>query len=199
MPFKITNFSIIPQQKNKFVQPVQLHYSQDGHTHTWEAVKSHESVSILLYHTEKHAFLLVKQFRPPVYMNNKQHLWTYELCAGIVDKEKSLQEIIQEEINEECGYDVPLEEIEKISSFFTNVGVTGSQQHLFYAVIDESMKVHAGGGINNEKIILEFIPLSEAKSFLFNEDLAKTPALMFSFYWYFERYGMTRQRPPTDE
>ena len=190
MPFEITNFSVIPQHANKFVQQVQLSYSQDGNKRTWEAIKSHESVAVLLYHTEKHAFLLVKQFRPPVYMNYKQHLCTYELCAGHVDKKASMKQIIREEINEECGYDVPLGKIEKINSFFTNVGITGSQQHLFYATIDRSMRVHAGGGVNNEQIILEFIPLAKAKSFLFNEDLAKTPALMFSFYWYFEQYGM---------
>ncbi|MDX2496093.1 MAG: NUDIX hydrolase [Desulfuromusa sp.] len=190
MPFEITNFHVVPQQQNKFVRQVQLHYSQDGNVRTWEAVKSHESVSVLLYHAEKKAFLLVKQFRPPVYMNYKKHTCTFELCAGLVDKKEPLKQIIREEINEECGYDVPLEKIEKINSFFTNVGITGSQQHLFYARIDRSMKVHAGGGVNNEQIILEFIPLAEAKAFLFNEDLAKTPALMFSFYWYFEQYGM---------
>lgn len=190
MPFEITDFRVVPEQQNKFVKQVHLHYSQDGNVRTWEAVKSHESVAVLLHHIEKKAFLLVKQFRPPVYMNYKKHTCTFELCAGIVDKKKSLKQIIREEIDEECGYDVPLTKIEKITSFFTNVGVTGSQQHLFYAPIDESIKIHAGGGINNEQIILEFIPISEAKAFLFNEDLAKTPALMFSIYWYFEQYGV---------
>ena len=75
MPFEITNFSIVPQQKNKFVQPVQLHFLQDGHVRTWEAVKSHDSVSILLYHVDRQAFLLVKQFRPPVYMNDNIFLF----------------------------------------------------------------------------------------------------------------------------
>jgi len=190
MPFEITDFRVAPEQQNKFVKQVQLHYSQDGNVRTWEAVKSHESVSVLLHHIEKKAFLLVKQFRPPVYMNYKQHTCTFELCAGLVDKQESLKQIIREEIDEECGYDVPLTKIEKITSFFTNVGITGSRQHLFYATIDSSMKVHEGGGVNNEQIILEFIPLSEAKAFLFNEELAKTPALMFSFYWYFEQYGV---------
>lgn len=33
----------------------------------------------------------------------------YELCAGIVDKAKSLAHIAQEEILEEVGYNVPVE------------------------------------------------------------------------------------------
>ena len=189
MPFEITDFSIASQQQCKFVQPVQLHYSQDGKKRTWEAVKSHDSVSVLLYHREKNAFLLVKQFRPPVYMTHNRTC-TYELCAGIVDKDVSLEQITREEIDEECGYAVPLSGLEKISSFFNNVGVTGSQQHLFFATIDESMKIHSGGGVSSEQIILEFVPLSEARDFVYNENFVKTPGLMFAFYWFFERYGI---------
>ena len=188
MPFKITDFSVVPQQEHKFVQPVELHYLQDGQERTWEAVKSHDSVSVLLYHSDKKAFLLVKQFRPPIYMTHNRTC-TYELCAGIVDKQKPLEQITLEEIDEECGYAVPLAALEKVSSFFTNVGITGSQQHLFFATIDESMKIHNGGGICGEQIILEFVPLSKAREFLYNESLAKTPGLMFSFYWFFEKFG----------
>ncbi len=187
MPFKIANFTVTPPHGSKFVQPVQLNYLQDGKERSWEAVKSHDSVSVLLYHRDKNAFLLVKQFRPPVYMTH-QRTCTYELCAGIVDKDVSLEQITQEEIDEECGYAVPLSGLEKISSFFNNVGVTGSQQHLFFAIIDESMKIHSGGGVCSEQIILEFVPLSEARAFVYNENFPKTPGLMFAFYWFFERY-----------
>ncbi len=198
MSFEITNFSIIPQQKNSFVKPVQLQYSQNGAERTWEAVKSHDSVSVLLYHSDKNAFLLVKQFRAPVYMNHKKHTCTYELCAGIVDKDISRKQIAKEEIDEECGYDVPECEIRKISSFFTNVGVTGSRQDVFYATINETMKIHSGGGVHNEQIDLKYVPLDEARTFLFNEDLAKTPGLMFAFYWFFEQYGNNGERVPIE-
>ena len=42
---------------------------------------------------------------------------TYELCAGIVDKNVSLAEIAKMEVLEECGYDVPIDSIEKVTSF----------------------------------------------------------------------------------
>ncbi len=187
MPFKIVNFTVAPQQEQKFVQPVQLNYLQNGTQRSWEAVKSHDSVSVLLYHREKKSFLVVKQFRPPVYMTHKRSC-TYELCAGIVDKQTSLEQITLEEIDEECGYAVAPENLEKISSFFTNVGITGSKQHLYFATIDESMKVHSGGGISDEQIVLEFIPVATAREFLFDEQFAKTPGLMFAFYWFFDRY-----------
>jgi len=186
---QIENFKLKPLKQSRFVNPIQLEYKQSGVQKVWEAVKSHDSVAILLYHREKEAFLIVKQFRPPVYMNDKNHSLTYELCAGIVDKDASLEQIAKEEINEECGYDVELDTIEEGTSFFTNVGVSGSQQTLFFSQIDESMKVHEGGGIHDEQIVLEFIPLSEAKAFIFDTSKAKTPGLMFAFYWFFETFG----------
>lgn len=43
--------------------------------------------------------------------------YTLELCAGIVDKNKSLAEIAAEEVFEECGYKVALEKLEYIIQF----------------------------------------------------------------------------------
>ena len=40
---------------------------------------------------------------------------TYEMCAGIVDKDCSVEQIAKEEVLEECGYDVPLRHLEKIT------------------------------------------------------------------------------------
>jgi UDP-sugar diphosphatase len=184
---KIEKFKTSDLMDTKFVHPVKISYTQNGIDKNWEAVKSFDSVAILLYHSEKNAFILVKQFRPPVYLNDKSKLCTYELCAGIVDKDKSLLEIAKEEIDEECGYNVPLVNIEKITSFYTNVGVSGGCQTLFYAQVDDSMKEHNGGGINDEQIELMYLPIDDYKEFMFDESKAKTPGLMFSFMWFMEK------------
>ncbi len=183
---KIEEFKTNPLKDTKFVHPVKITYKQNGKKKAWEAVKSFDSVAVLLYHEQKDAFLLVKQFRPPVYLNDSSKLCTYELCAGLVDKKKPLDVIIQEEIDEECGYQVPLENIEKVTSFYTNVGISGGCQSLFFARIDESMKVHAGGGIRDEEIELIFLPVKDFKKFMYKEEFAKTPGLMFSFMWFME-------------
>ena len=86
----IENFVITKLTNPSFVKPVRLNYSINQSEKTWEAVKSHDSVAVLLYHTTKDAFLLVKQFRAPVFMNHDNYKFTYELCAGIVDKDISL-------------------------------------------------------------------------------------------------------------
>lgn len=180
----IEDLEISELKDTKFIHPVKVTYNQNGKSKTWEAVQSHNSVAILLYHTQKKAFLLVKQFRVPVYLNDSSKTFTYELCAGLVDKDKSLEEIAQEEIDEECGYHVKLNDILKITSFYTNVGISGGCQHLFFAKIDESMRIHDGGGINDEQIELLFLPIEESDELIFDESKAKTPGLMFSFYWF---------------
>jgi UDP-sugar diphosphatase len=180
----IENLEISELKETKFIHPVKVTYSQNGKNKTWEAVRSHNSVAVLLYHTQKNAFLLVKQFRAPVFLNDNSKTFTYELCAGLVDKDKSLEEIVKEEIDEECGYNVPLNDIKKVTSFYTNVGISGGCQHLYFTKIDESMKIHDGGGINDEEIDVMYLPLEQSDEFIFDESKAKTPGLMFAFYWF---------------
>lgn len=180
----IENLEISTLEDTKFIKPLKVTFNLNGKRKTWEAVRSHDSVSILLYHTQKNAILLIKQFRVPVYLNDKSQTFTYELCAGLVDKEKSLEEIAIEEIDEECGYEVNKKDIQKVTSFFTNVGISGAKQHLYFAKIDESMKIHDGGGVNDEQIELYFLPINSIDEFIFDESKAKTPGLIFSLYWF---------------
>lgn len=180
----IENVEICELKDTKYIKPLKIKFTQNGISKTWEAVRSHDSVSILLYHIERKAFLLVKQFRIPVYLNDKSIKFTYELCAGLIDKDKSIEEIAIEEIDEECGYCVKIENLQKVTSFFTNVGISGGCQHLFFAKINESMKIHEGGGVNDEQIELYFLPIEKSDELIFDESKAKTPGLMFSFYWF---------------
>jgi UDP-sugar diphosphatase len=184
----IENIRIEPLKSGKFIKPVQINYRHDGKDLSWEAVQAHDSVAVLLYHREYECFLLVKQFRPPVYLNNSDG-YTYELCAGIVDKPLSLKEIAKEEVLEECGYELSLDGIEKITTFYTSVGFAGSKQTLYFAEVDESMHTQKGGGVGVESIEVVKLPLKDAKDFIYNESYAKTPGLMFAFMWFFSKNG----------
>ncbi|MDD2791303.1 MAG: NUDIX hydrolase [Sulfurimonas sp.] len=169
-----------------YIKPVKIHYTQKEVQKTWEAVISHDSVAILLWHSEKEAFITVKQLRVTVLNTHKIDGYTYELCAGIVDKDASKVQIAKEEILEECGYDIPLESITKITSFYTSVGISGARQTLYFAQCDSSMQVSQGGGIHDEDIEVVYIPLHEAKTFMFDESRHKTPGMMMAFYWFFD-------------
>ncbi|MDX9756066.1 MAG: NUDIX hydrolase [Sulfurimonas sp. RIFOXYD12_FULL_36_11] len=176
----------------KFVQAVEINYSYKGSIRRWEAVVVHDSVAVLLWHKEKNAFILVKQLRATVLNKNPNNGMMYELCAGIVDKNKPLKEIAKEEVLEECGYDIPLESLKKISSFYTSVGISGNYQTLYYAECDESMKVNEGGGLEDEDIEVVYIPLEHAKEFMFDESYQKTTGVLMSFYWFFDTITQTR-------
>ena len=172
-----------------FIKPKCVVYRQKGIQKRWEIVETHDSVAILLYHRDKEAFVLVKQFRPAVYLKNGEG-YTYELCAGLIDKAgKSIEEIAKEEVFEECGYDLSNRQIVRITSFFTAVGFAGGEQTLFFAEVDETIHTGKGGGIEDEEIEVVYLPLSEARSFMFDETKAKTPGLLFAFMWFFEQYG----------
>jgi UDP-sugar diphosphatase len=182
----LKNFKLHPLVDAKFINTSLATYEQNGVKKSWEIVQAHDSVAILIYHKEKDAFVLVEQYRPAVYLNNDNGL-TIELCAGIVDKNLSLEQIAKEEIEEECGYDIALGRIEEITSFHTSVGFAGSKQILYYAEVDESMKVSEGGGVDAEMIEVVYLPIKKAKALIYDVNIAKTPGLMFAFMWWFEQ------------
>lgn len=182
----IENFKLNKLVNPQYVSAALVTYTQNGVDKDWEVVKAHDSVSILIYHKSKDAFVVVKQFRPAVYLNNNNGM-TIELCAGIVDKNLSLAEIAKEEVEEECGFEVDVEDLEKITSFHTSVGFAGSKQMLYYVEVDENMQIHDGGGVDDEQIEVIYLPVNEAKQFIYDESIAKSPGLMFAFMWYFEK------------
>ncbi len=180
----IEDLRISPLKETNYIKPLKVNFTLNGIKKSWEAVRSHDSVAVLLYHKEKESFLFVKQFRVPVYLNDKNITYTYELCAGLVDKNMTLEEIVSEEIDEECGYKVDIKDIKKITSFFTNVGISGARQYLYFATISQEQKIHSGGGINDEQIELFFLEKNKIDEFIFDESKAKTPGLIFSLYWF---------------
>ena len=111
---------------------------------------------------------------------------SYELCAGIVDQQKPIIEIAQSEILEETGYQVPLSGIEKLFTHQTT-GESGWNETVFYAEVTDEMKVAEGGGNADEGefIDLFYLPLSEAKQFVFDDSFTKTGTEIAAFTWYF--------------
>ncbi|XP_059504908.1 uridine diphosphate glucose pyrophosphatase NUDT14 isoform X2 [Stegostoma tigrinum] len=140
---EVEDVEIGPCLNSRYLRLQRVHFTQNGARKYWDFMKTHDSVSILIFNTTRECFILVKQFRPAVYMcecarqgmlpddettaDDSSQLGkllpasagiTYELCSGIVDKPGlSLQQIAKEEVLEECGYDVPVESLQKITSY----------------------------------------------------------------------------------
>lgn len=190
-----------------YVNPRRMLYRENGISRSWDFLQSLDSVAIVLYHRSKDSLLLVKQFRPAVFVRSLHKLpdssftptpssllagYTYELCAGLVDKKgKDLEQIAREEVREECGYEV--DSLERIGEFVTAVGHSGAKQTIFYASIDEAQKVGEGGGIDGEVIESVFIPIVELQAFLESREYIKTPGLGFGVLWFLAHYARLKE------
>ncbi|XP_075007025.1 uridine diphosphate glucose pyrophosphatase NUDT14 isoform X3 [Calonectris borealis] len=139
----IEELALKPCTSSLYLRPFRLCYRQNGTGKFWDFMRTHDSVSILIFNTSRQCFVVVKQFRPAVYMceverhhpqvfqhQDKENFSrvedplpavvgvTYELCAGIVDKpDLSLEEIACGEVLEECGYRVPVTDLRRITSY----------------------------------------------------------------------------------
>lgn len=132
--------------------------------------KAHDSVHILVDNIEKKEILLVKQVRVPVLVNNPEGDGScYEACAGIVDKDCSIEQIAKEEILEELGYDVPVEALNKVRTYKSSVGTQGSTCYTFSVEVEESEHVSEGGGLENEDIEIVGIPYEEVMDLIYND------------------------------
>lgn len=193
MDTTIKDMEILELKESKFIRPYRLGYKLDGVQKYWDCVHVHSSVSVLLYHEEKDAFLLVKQFRPAVWFNLQKGGekypdigYTYELCAGLMDKGLSEEDTIKEEAVEEVGF--KLDSVEKIAVTHGALGFGGNKQTMFFAKVNESMRVSDGGGVDGEKIQSVYVKISEAREFMSDERKVKAPGLLFAFMWFFDKF-----------
>jgi len=203
----IKDVRLVECENSNFIKPLRVIYTQNGKEKAWDAMRVHDSVAILIYNSSRNMFILVKQFRPAVYINAAKsekddngnttidHTkypgsvgLTYELCAGIVDKNKSVAEIAQEEILEECGYKVTTESLRRITGFRNGVGTSAAYQDMFYVDVTDDMKVSTGGGNQHEGELIDIveIPLSEGRTFMMDESKTKPVGVMFALMWFFE-------------
>ncbi|GAD18429.1 NUDIX domain-containing protein [Helicobacter fennelliae] len=182
---KITDLRQALCKDSRFIKPMRLYYKQDGQEKNWDIIHSHDSVSVMIYEQDLEAFVIVKQFRPAVFMRNNDG-YIYELCAGLVDKpKKTLEEIAAEEVFEECGYEITPNRLQKITTFYTSVGISGARQTIFFVSVNKNDKHSLGGGIDDEKIEVLYLKKDKALEFINDETYHKTPALGFAINYFF--------------
>lgn len=199
---KLSNVLIKPLEKSKYVTPYTLYFEQNGHKKTWDLLAVHESVAIILYNISRNVLVLVKQFRPAVYLGSIPEEdrkigteidvekypanigITIELCAGIVDKQLSDAEIAKEEILEECGYEVPVSSLVKVGSYCSGVGTSAALQTAFYCEVTDDMKVGRGGGVDDEIIEIVEMTIDEIKKYISQSNIKSPPSFLFGIYWF---------------
>ena len=170
---------------SSYIKPQRMQYLLEDVEYFWDFYEAFDSVGILLFLPEEESLLLLKHIRPCAMLREEKTLG-YELCAGLVDKQgKSLDQIAQEEILEECGYAVPISRLQKIHSFFSNIGLSPTKQTLFFATIHPQEKVSEGGGERDENFESFLLKTSEILDFLKNPNISKTTSLAYMLQWFY--------------
>uniref|UniRef100_A0AC34FHA7 Nudix hydrolase domain-containing protein n=1 Tax=Panagrolaimus sp. ES5 TaxID=591445 RepID=A0AC34FHA7_9BILA len=158
--------------------------------------------------------MFVKQFRPPSFVRKVRGFsenvgktiheidWskypvalgeTIELCAGLMDKpSKNPLQTIREEIIEECGYNVAEDNIKLIKRYISSISISGSHQHLFYAEVDDSMKISEGGGNASEGEFISkvFMTIEEVKEYLEKDTVNSPPGFLYAVKWFLDQYEL---------
>ncbi|CAH1106336.1 unnamed protein product [Psylliodes chrysocephalus] len=191
-----------PIERSRWMKLYTMQFVQNGRNRTWHIAARKDSVAIILYNKTRNVLLFVRQFRPAVYFasipESDQKIGqeidikkyppklgiTLELCAGLVDKDKSLEEIAKEEIFEECGYDVPLNSLEKIGSYRCGTGTNSGVQTDFYCEVTDDMKISVGGGIDNELIEVVEMTVDDVKKYLNQSYLNSPPGFIYCMHWF---------------
>ncbi|GFG29200.1 hypothetical protein Cfor_05013 [Coptotermes formosanus] len=163
-----------------------------------------DHVSVVIYNTTRKVLVFVKQFRPAVYFASIPECdremkidtskyppetgITLELCAGIVDKDLPLEKVAKIEVLEECGYDVPVSNLERIISYRSGIGVCGDNQTIFYAEVTDNMKIGTGGGNAEEGEFIEVVEMTvpEAKKYMDKGTVLSPGGLIFALLWFFQ-------------
>ena len=209
---KFSSFKVTPLSNSNYIHPYRLVFTQNKVKRVWDGIQCHSSVSCLIFNTDRKCLVLVRQFRPVVYVNqvleasdsdssnslssnlnwsasDPNKAFTYELCAGICDKNKSLKETIREEILEECGYDVSADQVFEVNAFRMGVGLIGALHTVFYAEVTDAMRVEgAGGGNTDEGEFIDLFELPEEKVKEFMQEKrdgnATPPGLLYALMWF---------------
>ena len=126
---------------------------------TREAYDRGNGATILLYNKENKKIILTRQFRLPSFINGNASGMLIEACAGLLDHDNP-EDCIRRETEEETGYQVS--QVKKIFEAYMSPGSVTEILYFFVAEYTPSMKVHAGGGIEDEQESIEVLEISLA-------------------------------------
>lgn len=191
--------------ESKFIRTASLLFELDGRQRRWDVARSHASVSVVIFHRERKSALVVRQFRPAVWAAALAEAQeeaafkredvtpppldaglTFELCAGILDKDATPEETAAEEVAEECGFRVEPSDLRRIACYHSAIGISGARHTVFAVSVDDSdaLKEKTGGvASDGEAIETLALPLDSFEPFCADDSLAKSAGLVFGLGW----------------
>ncbi len=123
---------------------------------TREVYDRGNGAAILLYNKEFKSVILTRQFRLPSFVNGNDKGLLIEACAGLLDQDNP-EVAVKRETEEETGYRI--QSVRKIFEAYMSPGSVTEILYFFIAEYTPSMKVHEGGGIEQEQEDIEVIEM----------------------------------------
>ncbi|WP_180897450.1 NUDIX domain-containing protein [Martelella soudanensis] len=145
---------------------------------SWEVCERPEAACVLVYDRDLGKFVLVRQFRVPVYAMGGRDGFLLELAAGLIDDGETPEEAAIREAREETGYAVG--DLVPVTAMISAPGILTEIVHCFAAVADSSMRVDDGGGLSDEHEDIEIVTLTldEAMAMVTSGDISDAKTII---------------------
>lgn len=126
-----------------------------------EAYDRGNGATILLYNKDNQTVVLTRQFRLPTFINGNDTGYLIESCAGLLDQDNP-EDCIRRETEEETGFRI--EQVEKVFEAYMSPGSVTELLYFFVAAYSNDMKLHDGGGLEEENEDIEVLELPFEKA-----------------------------------
>ena len=150
-------------------------------TQSREAYDRGDGAVILLYNAEHKTVILTRQFRLPTFINGNCTGMLIEACAGLLDKDNP-EDCIKRETEEETGYKITA--VRKIFEAYMSPGSVTEILYFFIAEYTAFMKVHEGGGLEQEQENIEVLemPVEKAMHMIEHGEIKDAKTIMLLQY-----------------
>lgn len=112
-------------------------------------VISPDSVGCVLFNMDTKNVIMLEQYR------YSAGGYIYEIPAGRIDEGETEIEATEREMLEETGYSIKGKKLERICTYYPNVGTTSEKITLFMAIVSNKDRIKTDIGVNSETEIIE--------------------------------------------
>jgi len=146
-----------------------------------EAYDRGNGATILLYNKQSKTVVLTRQFRMPTFINGNKTGYLIECCAGLLDHDNA-EDCIRRETEEETGFRIG--QVEKVFEAYMSPGSVTELLYFFVAAYSHDMKMHDGGGLQeeNEDIEVLELPFEKALEMIISGEIKDGKTIMLLQY-----------------
>lgn len=182
---KIKKTEILSEDYNTLKRITLEITKKDGSTEKQirEVYQKDSGATVLLYNKEKHTVILTKQFRIPIYINEKgrHNGLLIEACAGLLEGLSPTETVIKEAL-EETGYSIS--DPKYLFEAYMVPGTVTEKVFFFLAYYNDSQKITEGGGLDSEGEDIEVLEISFEKAYemIFTGEISDGKTIMLLQY-----------------